>query len=191
MPESTKKKKTTKKKTSKKKTSKKKASTKKSLPSKRKSGGDKPDFFDKILNIDRKTATKFLIKGIIIAIIFGTISIVSDSIANNATDWENMQDERNEIAYWTGEYGYQQYMERNREIDVIGDWLRFQEAIFANIARIGTNVGLIFVLIAFVGYTADKDMNKHMRLVSLILAGIVVTVIMFTSLFTNIAVNIA
>lgn len=152
---------------------------------------EKPGFIDKILDMDHRTATKWLIVGMIVAICFGTIALTSRSIDTNAASWADHQDELNELAYWRGDYGYQEYLERQREIDAMEDLMNTQDAYITIPARIGVNIGLLMVLIAFIAYTADNEMTKEMRLLSLILAGVVVTVMMFTMMFTNINVNIA
>lgn len=152
---------------------------------------EETNFIDKILEMDHRTATRWLIIGMIVAICFGTIALVSRSLSANSADWEAYQDDRNEQAYWSGEIGYQEYLERQREIETMESLMDLQQVYVSIPARIGVNIGLLMVLVAFVAYSADKDMAKNMRLLSFILAGIVVTVMMFTMLFTNITVNIA
>ncbi len=151
------------------------------------------DFIDNVLNLDRTKATKYIIVGFIIAVVFGSIALTSVSIANNTNvnAWTALQNQQNDMNYWNGVYGLQEHTERTEQITLMDSWMRFQVVIFANLARIGVNFGLVFVLIGFIGYTADEEMDETMRRISLLLAGIVVTVIMFTSLFTNITVSIA
>ncbi|MBN2157066.1 MAG: hypothetical protein JW776_13565 [Candidatus Lokiarchaeota archaeon] len=151
---------------------------------------DARQFWDRVLEIDHKKATKMIIGGMIIAIIFGTAALISDSIAGNASDWENYQLHENDLGYWRGEYGYQEFLERDREIYAKADWMRFQEAIFENIARIGVNAGLIAVMIGFISYSAEKELDPKKRLLSFILAALIITIVMFTSLTTGVTVSI-
>ena len=146
--------------------------------------------WDRIISIDHKKATKLIIGGMIVAILFGTAALISDSIARNAGDWENYQLHENDLGYWRGEYGYQEYLERDREINSKADWMRFQEAIFENIARVGVNAGLICVMIGFIGYSTDKEMDPKKRQISFILAALIIVVVMFTALTTGVTISV-
>lgn len=145
---------------------------------------------DNIMNMDFRKATKYIIKGILIAALCGAIALVSASVAANSTDWENYADEQNELSYQRGQIGYQEYIERMNEIDEIGDFLRFQDAIFTNIARIGIYLGLLFAMMGFIGYAANKELTDSMRLVSLIIATVIVAIIMFTVMATKLSVTL-
>ena len=148
------------------------------------------DLWNKLIDMERRKATKFIIAGMTIAILFGTMALISASIANNASDWENYQLHENDLGYWRGDYGYQEFLERDREIWVQADWMRFQEAIFENIARIGVNIGLLAVMVGFIGYSVDEDMDPKKRQLSFILAALIITVVMFTALSTGVTLTI-
>jgi hypothetical protein len=148
------------------------------------------DIWDRLIDMDRRKATKFIIGGMVIAMIFGTIALISVSLANNSYDWENMKFHENDLGYWRGDYGYQEFLERDREIYAQADWMRFQEAIFENIARVGVNVGLLFVMAGFIGYSADEDMDPKKRQLSFVLAAVIITVVMFTALSSGVTITI-
>ena len=148
------------------------------------------NIWDRIIGIDHKKATKLIIGGMIVAIIFGTAALISNSIARIATDWENFQYYQNDLGYYQGDYGYQEYLERDREINTKAEWLRFQEAIFENIARVGVNFALISVMIGFIGYSADKELDEKKRRISFILAVLIIVVVMFTALTTGVTVSV-
>jgi len=148
------------------------------------------DIWDRLIDMDRRKATKFIIGGMVVAMIFGTMALISASLANNASDWENYQLHENDLGYWRGDYGYQEFLERDREIYAQADWMRFQEAIFENIARVGVNVGLLFVMAGFIGYSTDEDMDPKKRQLSFALAAVIITVVMFTALSTGVTVTI-
>ncbi len=156
-----------------------------------KSRTTKRDIIDVLINIDHKKATKWLIKGMIIAIIFGAMALISKSISDNAANWYNWQYNIIENNLNSGLFGYDEFLRMVNDLDATRYWMQFQKAIFGNIARIGVDIGLIWVLLGFIAYAGNKDLNDKMRLISLILAGIVVAVIMFTSLFNNISVTIS
>lgn len=148
------------------------------------------DIWEKLIDMDRRKATKFIIGGMIIAIIFGTIALTSISLANNSYDWENYMLHENDLGYWRGDYGYQEYLERDKEIYARADWMRFQPVIFENIARIGVNLGLIFVMVGFIGYSADEDMDPKKRQLSFLLAALIITIVMFTALSSGVTITI-
>ncbi len=125
----------------------------------------------------------------VIAIIFGAIALTSKSIAANANDWYYWQYHIYESSLNKGQITNVEFTKLVIEIDISRYWMQYQEVIFGNIARIGVDFGLILVFIGFIAYTGNKDLNDKIRLLSLILAGIVITVIMFTSLFTGISVT--
>jgi hypothetical protein len=165
-------------------------SKKQEAPKKKPKNGGLEKLWDRVISIDHKKATKMIIGGMIIAIIFGTAALISHSIASNSYDWENLQYYRNDLGYWRGDYGYQEYLERNREIDAKAEWLRFQEAIFVNIARVGVNIGLLGVMVGFIGYSADKELDEKKRRLSFILAALIIVVVMFTALSTGVTISI-
>ena len=112
----------------------------------------KASLFDKLPLLDKNRAAKFIIYGIIIAILFGLMMMISRSVAVNAYQWEALADQENELSYWNGLYGYNDFIEKQEEIDRITFWMAYQDVIFMNIARVGVNVGLVFVLIGFLSF---------------------------------------
>jgi hypothetical protein len=68
--------------------------------------------------------------------------------------------------------------------------MRFQDAIFGNIARIGVNAGLICVMIGFIGYSADKELDEKKRRLSFILAALIIVIVMFTALTTGVTISV-
>ena len=147
--------------------------------------------FDKLPLLDKNRATKFIIYGLFIGILFGMIMMVSRSVAANAADWEDVANQENDIAYWNGLYGYNDYIERQEEIDRIRYWMEFQDVIFMNVARVGVNIGLVFVLIGFLSFAVNDKLDEHTRRTSLIIAGLVLFFMLFTTFFSSIYVSIA
>ena len=150
----------------------------------------KASLFDKLPLLDKNRAAKFIIYGIIIAMLFGLMLMISRSIAVNASQWENLANQENELNYWNGLYGYNDFIERQEEIDRITFWMAYQDVIFMNIARVGVNVGLVFVLIGFLSFAVNDKIDENTRKISLIIAGLVLFIIMFTTLFSSISVSV-
>ncbi|MCJ7649988.1 MAG: hypothetical protein MUP85_15360 [Candidatus Lokiarchaeota archaeon] len=150
----------------------------------------KASLFDKLPLLDKNRAAKFIIYGIIIAMLFGLMLMISRSIAVNASQWEDLANQENELNYWNGLYGYNDFIERQEEIDRITFWMAYQDVIFMNIARVGVNVGLVFVLIGFLSFAVNDKIDENTRKISLIIAGLVLFIIMFTTLFSSISVSV-
>lgn len=146
--------------------------------------------FDKLPLLDKNRATKFIVYGLLIGILFGLMMMVSRSIATNAGDWADVADQENNIAYWNGLYGYNDYIERQEEIERIQYWMEFQDVIFMNIARVGVNIGLVFVLIGFLSFAVNEKIDEHTRRIALIIAGLVLFLMLFTTFFSSIYVSI-
>lgn len=149
------------------------------------------NFLNDILNLDKKRAFKFIIYGLIVAVIFGTVMMISRSINNNASSWESLANEENLQNYNKGLYGYESYVKRGEEIDKIALWMRFQDVIFINIARLGVNISLIFIAIGFLSLGINTELDEKTRRLSIILGGIILIVLMLTTFFTNISISVS
>jgi hypothetical protein len=147
--------------------------------------------FERLPLDNKEKAMKFLIYGLLTAVIFGTILMISKTVADNATTWQNLDNQQNEMNYMQGVYGYNDYIERIEKTALIAYWMQYQVVIFGNIARIGVNIGLIFIMIAFVSFGLNDKLDERTRRVSLTLAGVVLFVVMFTTFFSNIAIFVS
>jgi len=150
----------------------------------------KASLFDKLPLLDKNRAAKFIIYGLLIAILFGMIMMISRSIANSALEWAAVANQENLISYWEGIYGYADFIEREQEIVRIQNWLVFQDVIFMNIARVGVNIGLIFCLVGFLSFAVNDKIDEHTRKVSLIIAGLILFMMMFTTFFSGIYIAV-
>jgi D-serine dehydratase len=151
----------------------------------------KVKLYDLLPIMDKEKATKFLIYGLLVAIIFGTILMISKSIADNAGIWLNIEIQQNEINYMQGLYGYNDYVEKLERAYLLSYWMRFQVVIVGNIARIGVNIGLFFIVVGFLSFALNDQFDEKSRRIYLILAGTILFVIMVTTFFSQIAVQIS
>jgi hypothetical protein len=156
-----------------------------------KSRSDGENLIDQILKIDHKKATKFIIYGLIAAMICGTVMTTSKSIESNAADWKNVMDQQNEMDYWNGFIGLQEFNERQEEIQLQKYYMDVQFVIFGNIARIGVNIALLFVVFGFIGYSLNKDIDPRIKQLSFVLAGLILVVLMFTTMFSGISISVS
>ncbi|MHA2038201.1 MAG: hypothetical protein ACW98X_17325 [Promethearchaeota archaeon] len=153
--------------------------------------GEEKSFFDRLPLMDKNKATKYIIYGLVAAVLFGLIMMISRSIAQNAYTWHELEDQRNYMAYWNGDYGFNDYIKRQEEIDEIRYWMEWQDVIFMNIARVGVNISLIFILIGFLSFAVNDRMDEKTRRISLVIAGLVLFVLMFTTFFSAISISVA
>jgi len=147
-------------------------------------------FFDRLPLMDKNRATKFIIYGLVAAVLFGLIMMISRSVAQNAGTWENLEYQRNRINYWDGDYGYNDFIKRQEEILEISYWMEWQDVIFMNVARVGVNVSLIFILIGFLSFAVNDKIDEKTRRISLIIAGLVLFIVMFTTFFSAISITV-
>ena len=139
---------------------------------------------------DKNKSTKYLVIGVIIAVIFGTIMGTSRSIALNADSWKVYQDLENDENYDKGLYGYQDFLINQRDIALTHAWMEQQQIIFVTLAQIGVNIGLICIFIGFIGFAVNDSLDERTRRVSLLLASVVLFVLMFTIFFSQIQIDI-
>ena len=152
--------------------------------------GERGGFFEKIPIMDKNKATKYIVYGLIVAILFGLMMMISRSIAQNASAWENLENQENEMNYWNGVYGYNDYIQRQEEIDKIRYWMEWQDVIFMNVARVGVNISLIFILVGFLSYALNDKLDERTRRISLLISGLILFVLMFTTFFSAISITV-
>ena len=148
------------------------------------------NFVNNLLDLDYKKAGRFIVKGLIIAILFGAILMTSRSVATNSATWGAIQDDENLRKYEDGKIGYTEYVERDNEINKMQNYMNLQDLYVVNIARLFISLGLLYVTVGFIGFAADKELDEKFRTVSLLMAGLILLLMMFTTFFNNIAVNV-
>ena len=153
--------------------------------------GDERSFFDKLPLLDKNKATKYIIYGLLAALLFGLMMMISRSIAQNAGTWYNLAYQENQINYWNGVYGYNDYIQKNEEIEETMYWMQWQDVIFMNIARVGVNISLFFILIGFLSFAVNDKIDERTRRICLIISGLILFVIMFTTLFASICITVS
>lgn len=153
--------------------------------------GEERSFFDKLPLLDKNKATKYIVYGLIAAILFGLMMMISRSIAQNAYTWQNMANQENSVDFWNGVYGYTDYIQRQQEIIEIRYWMEWQDVIFMNIARVGVNLALFFILVGFLSFALNDKIEEKTRRISLMIAGLILFVLMFTTFFASISISVS
>ncbi len=150
----------------------------------------KVSLYDMLPVMNKEKATKFLMYGLLVAIIFGTILMISKSIADYASVWLSLENQQNEMNYMQGLYGYNDYIIKIERASLIRYWMQYQVVIVANIARIGVSVGLFFIVVAFLSFALNDKFDEKSRRIYLILAGAILFVIMVTTFFSQIVIQV-
>jgi len=150
----------------------------------------KVSLFDMLPVMNKEKATKFLMYGLLIAIIFGTVLMISKSIADNAYTWLLLENQQNEMNYMQGLYGYNDYIVKIERANLIRYWMEYQVIIIGNIAKIGVNVGLFFIVVGFLSFALNDKFDERSRRIYLILAGAILFVIMLTTFFSQISIQV-
>ena len=117
--------------------------------------------------------------------------MISKSIADNAYTWFLLESQQNEMNYMQGLYGYNDYIVKLERANLYYYWMEYQVVIVGNIARIGVNIGMFFIAIAFLSFALNDKFDEKARRIYLILAGLILFVIMFTTFFSQIAVQVS
>ena len=151
----------------------------------------KISIFDMLPVMNKEKATKFLMYGLLVAIIFGSILMISKSIADNASVWLSLENQLNEMNYMAGLYGYNDYIVKAERAILIRYWMEYQVIIVGNIARIGVSVGLFFIVVAFLSFALNDKFDEKSRRIYLILAGAILFVIMVTTFFSKISIFVS
>jgi hypothetical protein len=141
--------------------------------------------------MDKERATKFLMYGLLVAIAFGTLLMISKSISDNSYTWFLLETQQNEMNYMQGLYGYNDYIVKQEMANLIYYWMDYQVVIFGNIARIGVNVGMFFIAIAFLSFALNDKFEEKARRIYLVIAGLILFVIMLTTFFSQISIQVS
>ncbi len=138
--------------------------------------------------MEENRAKKCLIFGIIVAVAAGTIMMISTSMAINADNWKTYADEENQMNYWLGNYGYQEYQLKEQDIILTNLWMKQQGLVIGNAARVVVNIGLILLFIGFIGYATNDRIDEKTKRIHLTIAAIVLFVMMLTTFYTQIGI---
>ena len=149
----------------------------------------KKSLYESIPVMDKTKAMKYILKGIIVVMLFGCIMLTSVSLANGSDEWAAVASQENKEAYWNGDYGYSEYIEKEQDIQRTEYWLDYQAFIVVNIARIGVYLGFLSVFIGLMGFATNDQIDQRTRWLSLIFAGVIIMAILFT-LVINVSITI-
>ena len=142
------------------------------------------DFIENLFSMDKKQATKLIVYGIFLAIVFGAILAISVALDSNAGNWYNFVSQFNLLNYHNGNIGLNEYLQVDSEYRMIQYFMQMQDIVIANIARIGLNVGVLLVALGFLAYVMNDSLDPKMRLTALVVGGLLLFVMLMGLLGT-------
>ena len=142
-------------------------------------------FVNTVIDMDAKKAGRFVVRGMILVILFGAIMMSSNSIAANASMWEDLEDEKNQNDLDDGLIGFQEHSEQDREISETSKMMVLQAAYILPLLRIGVSIGMLFVALGFMGFASLKEYNEKYRGVTMFIGGSILFLMMFTLFFNG------
>lgn len=140
---------------------------------------------------DKNKAARYIVIGFIVAVIFGTVLGTSKYLSLNASDWATNQKALNLEYVNLGLMSDQEYDEKAAQIDLAAAWMVALYLPLSSFARIGVSIGLILVMIGFVGIGINDSIDERTRRIALVFAAVVLFVLMFTIFFTNLTIEIS
>lgn len=140
--------------------------------------------------MDQDKAAKYVGIGILLAIIFGSAIMVSKSLYDNATAWQDDADNKALLERNLGIISEAEYQIRQIENEKAYYLMRLQALYVTNIGKIGVNIGLFLVFIGFVGLGINGSGDEKTRRLFLTIAAIVIFVMMFTTFFSGISITL-
>jgi hypothetical protein len=146
-------------------------------------------FIDEIPVMEKNKAVKYIVYGIVLAIVFGTVISFSVYMNSNALYIRDLADYENEENYNNGLYGYDEYVRRQADNEQLEEWMLIQDGILIPIARIGGQIALFFVAIGFLGIGLNDKVDEKTRQICLII-GAMVTFI-FVMVVAGIGISIS
>ncbi len=150
----------------------------------------KQGFIDKFVPKSADDAMKMIFKGLILAVLFGTLLMTSRQINGNSGTWENIEKQKNQMRYWRGEISAIEFTENEEQIELTRFYMQWQYVIFGNIFRALVNVSLIYVVVGFAALSKTHQ-DEKVRSLSIAIAGVVLFVLILTTFFSNIAITLA
>jgi len=130
--------------------------------------------------MSKDRATRFLVIGVILAVGFGTLLLISNNMAARADEWAAYEGRLNLENLNDNVVSDIEYVARAKEIALQQLWMKQQQLYLGSIGRIGVNIGLILVFIGFIGFGTNDQLDEHTRRTCIIIAGVIIFVMMIS-----------
>jgi hypothetical protein len=120
----------------------------------------------------------FIMVGVIMAIIFGSILLISTALNDNADEWRNYERGLVTDLFDDGEITAEERDRRYDQIDDMRDWMEIQDFYVYLFAPLCINLGLIFITIGFIGFGINNSLEERTRRASILIAAAIIFIVL-------------
>ncbi len=86
----------------------------------------KQGFIERFVPKSADDAIKMIIKGLVLAVLFGTLLMTSRQLNLNSATWENVEKQKNQMSFWKGEISAIEFTENEEKIELTKYYLQWQ-----------------------------------------------------------------
>ena len=152
--------------------------------------GNGRTFFDDLPTMDKKKATRMIVFGILIAIIFATIAMISTELSDQANSLYTLLNHQRLTNYNEGYITYEDYVRQGQELLELQYWLQAQDIILIPIARIGGFIAVLLIALGFLSLGLNDSIDEKSRRMYMIIGGITTLLLVMSVLGMTIAASI-
>ena len=134
--------------------------------------GEGRSFIDNVSTMDAKKAMRLIVYGILIAIIFAAIGLISMNLDANSTSVYNLLESQRLIDYNNGLISYEEFLSRGISNSNLRYWLQTQDIWIVPIARIGGLIAVFLITVSFLSLGLNDRIEEKSRRAYLIIGGI-------------------
>jgi hypothetical protein len=120
----------------------------------------------------------FIMVGVIMAIIFGSILLISTALNDNADEWRTYERGLVTDLFDDGEITAEERDQRYDQIDDMRDWMEIQDFYVYLFAPLFINLGLIFITIGFIGFGINNSLEERTRRASILIAAAIIFIVL-------------
>jgi len=151
---------------------------------------DGRSFLDDLPTMDKGKATRMIVWGILLAIIFGCIWAISGYLNSNAGSLLNLLEHEKLMNYNNGYITYEDYLRQGTENYRVYYWLLAQDIFIQPIARVGGYIAAFLVALGFLSLGMNNSIEEKARNMYLIIGFIVTFAVVLSVLGMGIGIAI-
>ena len=144
--------------------------------------GEGRSFFDEMPTMDIKKATRLIVFGILIAIIFTAIALISYNLDANAGSVFDLLENQRLIDYNNGVISYEEFNAKGLENTNLQYWLETQDIWMIPIARVGGLIGVLLITLGFLSLGLNDRIEERARRMYLIIGGIAALLLVMSAM---------
>ncbi len=121
-----------------------------------------------------------LVFGIILAVGFGAVLMISQSLANDAGNWYTTQNQLLTNQQNQGLIGPEEFTDRDWELQMTRDWMLAQVFLVKPITTVGVYIGFLLIFIGLIVFASEGQIDEQMRRILITIAGVLLFVMLIT-----------